>query len=352
MLSPKVKSLGQRLNGDKALDVAISHTDAATELPIIPMRYRDQTPTFAKGWYCIAESDEVTRDALKPVSYLDEHLIVYRDHAGTPHVADAFCPHLGAHLASHDGGIQDGEIVCPFHKWRFDTATGKCGSIPYTKFVPPQARLTEYPAREVAGMVLMWWHPEGGSPEFEPFDPGTYQHDGAWLLTGEKILESRVPFRDLFENLFDTAHIQQLHHSASMMEIETLDRMEYGLRVDYGAPKEAEEFPINSMLGNFTGIGLFNHVIYGTGFSFRQDVSVTPIDHERLVIRSRMYIQDTGSAEMNEAIGGAFVQRVIAEIDQDHAVLHYKKHLKNPLICAGDGPIMKFREYAKAFFPS
>jgi 3-ketosteroid 9alpha-monooxygenase subunit A len=334
------------------MDIAISHHDVITTLPTVPMRYRDQTPTFAKGWYCVAESDEVSSDALKAVSYLDQQLIVYRDPAGTAHVADAYCPHMGAHLASHDGGIFDGDIVCPFHKWRFDSTSGKCTSIPYTKIVPPQAKLATHPTREVAGMVLMWFHPEGGAPDCEPFDPDTYQRDAPWLLRGEKILESRVPFRDLFENLFDTAHIQQLHHSASLMEIESIMRTGYGMRVDYGKPKEAEAFPINGMLGDFSGLGLLSQVIYGTGFSFRQDVSVTPIDHERLVIRSRMYIQDTGSPEMNEAIGGAFVERVIAEIDQDHQVLHFKKHLKTPLICAGDGPIMKYREYAKEFFPA
>jgi 3-ketosteroid 9alpha-monooxygenase subunit A len=53
---------------------------------------------------------------------------------------------------------------------------------------------------------------------------------------------------------------------------------------------------------------------------------------------------------MNQMIGGAFVARVIAEIEQDFQVLNYKKHLKNPVICAGDGPIMKFRDYAKEFF--
>jgi len=332
------------------MDIAISHQDAATPLPVIPMRYRDQTETFPKGWYCVAESNEITADTLKPVNYLDQQLIVYRDQTGAPHVADAFCPHLGAHLASHDGGIFNGDIVCPFHKWRFDAATGKCTSIPYTKIVPPQAKLKTYPTRELAGMVLMWWHPQGNAPEFEPFDPAAYAHEAPWILTGEKILESRVPFRDLFENLFDTAHIQQLHHSASLMQIASITRTDYGMRVDYGRPPEAEEFPVTGMLGDFTGLGLLSQAIYGTGFAVLQNVSVTPIDHERLALRSRLHIQDTGSPEMNQAIGGAFVERVIAEIDQDHAVLNFKKHLPNPIICAGDGPIIKYREYAAEFF--
>jgi 3-ketosteroid 9alpha-monooxygenase subunit A len=334
------------------MDIAISHTNEAGALPPIPMRYRDQTASFAKGWYCVAESAEVTEDSLKPVTALDQQLIVYRDADGQAHAADAYCPHLGAHLASHDGGVIGGDLVCPFHKWRFDRATGRCTSIPYSKIIPPQAKLAVYPTRELAGMVLMWWHPEGAAPDFEPFDPESYEHNAPWILTGEKILESRVPFRDLFENLFDTAHIQQLHHANSLMDIEGVTRTDYGLLVNYGPTKEPEQFPITSMRGDFSGISLLSQVIYGTGFTFLQNASVTPIDHERLTLRARMYIADTGSAEMNAMIGGAFVERVIAEIDQDHQVLHYKKHVKKPLLCAGDGPITKYREYAKDFFPA
>ena len=112
-------------------------------------RFRCATVTrragFPKGWYCVAESKDITDGVLKPVTYLDQQLIVYRDANGDARVADAYCPHLGAHLASHDGCITGGELVCPFHKWRFDGATGKCNSIPYTNVVPPQAKLALYP---------------------------------------------------------------------------------------------------------------------------------------------------------------------------------------------------------------
>jgi 3-ketosteroid 9alpha-monooxygenase subunit A len=334
------------------MDIAmpVGQFDAANRLSPIPMRFRDETKGFPKGWYCVAESAEVTGETLKPVSYLDQQFIVYRDAGGQAHVADAYCPHLGAHLASHDGCITNGEIVCPFHKWRFDAATGKCASIPYTKIVPPQAKLTVYPTREVAGLVLMWYHPAGGAPDFQPFDPAIYNSDRAWLLTGEDIRLARAPFRDLIENLFDTAHIQQLHSSNGQPEIDKITRTDFGIRVDYLKPTTPEQFPIDFMQFNFSGLGLVHHIVEGPGFAMQQIVSITPIDHEGFHQHARLYVRDTGSPEMNQMIGGAFVARVIAEIEQDFQVLNYKKHLKNPVICAGDGPIMKFRDYAKEFF--
>ena len=120
----------------------------------IPMKYRSRDLRFPKGWYAVADSAEVTGTAMLPVNYLDQQLIVYRDANGRAQVADAYCPHMGAHLASHDGCITDGKIVCPFHKWSFDATSGQCVNIPYTKImVPPSVKLTIHPTREVDDIV-------------------------------------------------------------------------------------------------------------------------------------------------------------------------------------------------------
>lgn len=38
------------------------------------------------------------------------------------------CPHAGASL--HDGWMQDGVVVCPWHGWGFDARTGECVTQP------------------------------------------------------------------------------------------------------------------------------------------------------------------------------------------------------------------------------
>jgi 3-ketosteroid 9alpha-monooxygenase subunit A len=314
------------------------------------MMYRDNTSSFARGWYCIAESADVSANMMIPVTYLGQQLIVYRDGSGAARAADAYCPHLGAHLASHDGCLTEGQIVCPFHKWRFDAASGKCTSIPYTNIVPPQAKLTLYPVREIAGMVLMWWHPEGVAPDFEPYDPsGVTEPDSGWLRAGDYNRVSFAPFRDLFENLFDTAHVQQLHNSTVMPSIEKVTRIDYGLRVDYGTTLDSP-MPVTSMTGHFSGLGLMTQIIEGESFGMIQMATATPIDLEKFHLHVRIYMRDTGSPEMNEMMREATVSRTLVEIGQDAAVLDFKKHLKRPLICAGDGPIMKYRTYADEFF--
>ncbi len=56
--------------------------------------------------------------------------MLFRAEDGAPHLLDAHCPHLGAHLAV--GGKVEAECIrCPFHGWKFDGADGTCVEIPY-----------------------------------------------------------------------------------------------------------------------------------------------------------------------------------------------------------------------------
>jgi nitrite reductase (NADH) small subunit len=45
---------------------------------------------------------------------------------GVIRALDGECPHRGGPLA--EGMIEDGKLVCPWHAWAFDPATGATGS--------------------------------------------------------------------------------------------------------------------------------------------------------------------------------------------------------------------------------
>lgn len=323
-----------------------------SSLASIPKAYRDDTVGYAKGWYYVADSDEVGADAMLPVSYLDQQLIVFRDRSGGPRVANAYCPHLGAHLASADGCISDGEIVCPFHKWRFDTDDGICASIPYASAVPRRAALTTYPAMEMAGMVLMWWHPLGGEPEAPPYDGLAVHADKTWIKHSVQTYTTQVAVRDFHENAFDTAHIQQLHGADDLPTITSVERRDFGLEVNYSGNQGKQGTVLTSSQFNFSGMSVVTHVVMGEGFGFLQCGTLTPIDRENSLLRNQMFIMDTGSPEQNETVGAAFADRVRIEITKDLDVLNFKKHLDRPLLCNGDGPIMTWRRYAKELLPS
>jgi 3-ketosteroid 9alpha-monooxygenase subunit A len=166
----------------------------------VPMKYRVPELSWPKGWYCVAEAKELDLETLLPVSYLGQQMVVYRTVGGHAQAADAYCPHLGAHLASHDGCVHRGALICPFHKWKFDGATGQVLEIPYSKILPPASvGLTLYPTREVDGMVLRWYHPTDEAPDHEPFVNDAFR-DGKWVLYGIREWTTTAPFRDILES--------------------------------------------------------------------------------------------------------------------------------------------------------
>ena len=319
-----------------------------TLLEPIPMKYRADVLQYPRGWYCVAESSDVTPDTLLPASWLGEQLVVYRTEDGRAQVADAYCPHLGAHLASHDGRICDGRLVCPFHKWEFDAATGMVAHIPYTNVLPPASvKLTLHPTREINGMVLMWYDEQGRAPDFEPYNAEALDRPG-YVLFDVKTWETTCPFRDILENLFDTAHIQQLHNSNNLPDVLGSSREPYGLRVDYRM--QGEELPIEGMTVHLSGVSLLHQEFRGPGWSTLFVHSFTPVDNERFIQKTRLYLAEMPDPAMYELIGKAWVERFVYEVEQDLKVLDFKKHLSRPRLCAGDGPIMEFRRYASGFY--
>ncbi|WP_336951273.1 Rieske 2Fe-2S domain-containing protein [Sphingobium aromaticivastans] len=323
----------------------------ATIAPI-PMKYRAEDRRYPIGWYGVAESEEVGPDTLLPVAWLGQQMVVYRTAEGKAQVAYAYCPHLGAHLASADGSVCGGKLTCPFHKWQFDGATGAVTHIPYTQvMVPSSVRLTLYPTREIDGVIVIWYHPEGGEPQFEPFDSSPLLGDDKWRLYTTHSWETTCPFRDILENLFDTAHIVQLHNATALPEIKAFEPKPYGLRVDYETDANSgEATPLKRFECNFSGVTLLSQYYEGGGYTALFTFTFTPIDEERFIQKTRLYLKDEGPKEALEAIGKAFADRFIYEVDQDMRVLNYKKHLTSPRLCAGDGPIMKFRRYAENYY--
>ncbi len=67
------------------------------------------------------------------------NLVAWRGHNGVAHIADAYCPHLGAHLGG--GSVVGDCIKCPFHGWSFDGHDGHLKSIPYSDTSSPLSQI-------------------------------------------------------------------------------------------------------------------------------------------------------------------------------------------------------------------
>src|SRR5262249_44680373 len=62
-------------------------------------------PRYPDGWFQVAYADELAPGDVVPLRYFGRDLVLYRTQDGAPHVLDAHCPHMGAHLGY--GGSAD-----------------------------------------------------------------------------------------------------------------------------------------------------------------------------------------------------------------------------------------------------
>src|SRR4028118_742720 len=93
--------------------------------------HKDQTfnnpELFIEGWYWAIRSEDLKVGKVKPVTLQGRDLALYRGKDGNAIALDAYCPHMGAHLA--EGKVEGNNIRCFFHHWEFDQ-TGNCVDIP------------------------------------------------------------------------------------------------------------------------------------------------------------------------------------------------------------------------------
>jgi 3-ketosteroid 9alpha-monooxygenase subunit A len=129
---------------------------------------RSELSVFAKpsGWFQAGWSHEYKPGAVKPLRYFGRDLVGYRTATGVFVLADAHCPHFGAHLGH--GGVVDGECIqCPFHGWTWD-AHGRNASIPYSNRTHKGKQLRHHIVRERDGIIYFWHDESGSEPTWEP----------------------------------------------------------------------------------------------------------------------------------------------------------------------------------------
>lgn len=115
---------------------------------------------FAEGWYWLLEARRLKPGQVKPVTLLGRNLAVYRTTNGQAIALDAYCPHMGAHLA--EGRVEGESLRCFFHNWTFNSQ-GDCIEIPCLgKSLPVGVK--SWPTQEAYGLIWLWIGSEPRSP--------------------------------------------------------------------------------------------------------------------------------------------------------------------------------------------
>lgn len=172
------------------------------------------------GWYWVMASQNLKRGQVKPAELAGRQLAVWRSASGSVHAFDAYCPHMGAHLA--EGRVIGDSLRCFFHNWRFE-ANGSCSEIPCLKRGDAAITARAWPVEERYGLIWLWPGIEPGP--FLPVPPELKDKSIRFRL-GKRFTKGCHP-NVVMVNAIDEQHFQTVHrlpgHILSLQP-EVLDR--------------------------------------------------------------------------------------------------------------------------------
>ena len=159
---------------------------------------------FIEGWYWALPSRELKVGKVKAVTLLGRNLAIYRGISGQAIAIDAYCPHMGAHLA--EGKVDGDGIRCFFHNWKYD-ADGICVDSP-SLGKPLTVCIKTWQTAEQYGLIWVWAGKE--KPDLLPFVPELEQVDCDYSL-GTRFIKNCHP-NVLLINAIDAHHFNTVHN--------------------------------------------------------------------------------------------------------------------------------------------
>jgi phenylpropionate dioxygenase-like ring-hydroxylating dioxygenase large terminal subunit len=159
---------------------------------------------FIQGWYWALPSHALKPGKVKAVTLLGRNLAMFRGSSGQIVAMDAYCPHMGAHLA--EGKVEGDGIRCFFHNWKYDAA-GTCIDVP-SLGKPLSAHVKTWQTAEHYGLIWVW---VGVEPARSlPVVPELEHTDYDYAL-GSCFVKNCHP-NVLLINAIDAHHFNTVHH--------------------------------------------------------------------------------------------------------------------------------------------
>lgn len=253
--------------------------DQHPELADFVDRRMDDCPFvgYPTGWFMAAWSEEVEPGEVKPYHYFGQDLVIWRSEAGKICVMDAYCLHMGGHLAvgppgleHQDGKVMGDTVMCPWHGWQWD-AEGKNTHIPNSSTCNKYARLKVWHSQEIYGRFIMIWHDSLGRepfwdlPEIPELDkPDEYYLEPHQVAT-QVNKDVHYPLPMFVENFADGAHVKFVHGS----EIATMEFYETdgpiwksGVIVEY-LSRKSRYANVGKIMAEGWGLGATINRLYG-----------------------------------------------------------------------------------------
>ncbi len=307
---------------------------------------------YARGWHCLGLSRNFS-DTPVELNCFGTKLVAYRGADLQVHILDAYCPHMGADLSK--GCVNGNNLICPFHSWSWG-ADGHCNHIPYAKNIPAKAQMRVWPTLEKNGLLYVWHDHEKNPPipEQEPPVVDEYYSDewSDWHIS-EICIHNNC--RELIDNMADIGHFAPVHNAPAKSFSNILDRHMF-TQIMEGDPELLEN--ADSMRSRATYYGpaiMTTHMASsksGILLESRLLVSHVPVTQESFDLRFGLMIKRLPgfSRDLNDLIMHQYVKSTTEAFLADVAIWHNKVRVDNPVLCEGDGPIHKLRQWHNQFY--
>ena len=308
---------------------------------------------YARGWHCLGLASEFGDGNPHAVNAFGTRLVCFRGEDEHVRVLDSHCPHMGADLSR--ATVRNNSLVCPFHNWSWG-GDGICNAIPYSKTIPPTARIRSWPAYEQNRLLFVWHDPTGKPPSAEldiPRIDACFSDDWTdWVMEKWTI---NTNCRELIDNVSDMAHFISVH----------------GVPVEYFANIFEGHKSTQVMLGKSSQLamegGLLTYATYygpayqitemkGEMGGFTIDSILlnchVPITLNSFDLRFGMLVRKIPglSDEQNQEMAQTYIKFTQQGFYQDVAIWDNKVRIDNPLLCEGDGPIYHLRRWYQQFY--
>lgn len=296
------------------------------------------------GWFAVTRSVDLAPGEVASARYFGRDLVLFRAESGEARVLDAYCPHLGAHLAV-GGKVEGTTISCPFHGWRFEGETGSCVEIPYasTERIPSRAAVRTYRTVERNGLVFAWYHATDGEPFYDVPDVPEFADPE---FEEPILVEFRISTscQEMAENNHDAAHFKFVHGSDAIPAQEEIIDGPYKRVESIGLTRET--FGL--------GLGVLRVTDTMTFVS-----ATTPIGDDDVHVRWMFTAPRKGAAHDDVANGlkidttnaAASLAKVFATaLTQDIPIWENKIYREHPMLTRGESGIIAHRNWAKQFY--
>ncbi len=331
---------------------------------------------FARGWYIVRFSQELEPGELQALHFFNQELVLFRGTDGRAAVLDAYCPHLGAHLAGTGSRVEGSAIRCPFHGWQFN-AEGACIDIPYARQIPRRAAapgaVRSWPLREQSGYIAIWYDEEGGQPNWDlpAIDVWNTEDWGDWVFNRAII---KAHGREVIENVVDAGHFPSVHGGVPLQfdnifrqySVTQISRIESrpecdliqpgNFPIDFSAMRDMREEHATDAWGDATYHG--PNVMYYFTESRSEPMSFqswwvnyhTPINNEEIELTSGVIVASLDERPLPAEFKDMYPRSAIAAFSQDAEIWRTKVYQPNPILCDGDGPVNKLRKWYERFY--